>query len=59
MTVFSGLQNDAFGLDNSNNGRIGQAVSEKLSEISSHEAAKLSVHIMQLLLKYEEETKAP
>ncbi|CAG4976068.1 unnamed protein product [Colias eurytheme] len=54
LSVFKGVQNDAFGLENSKNSRIGKAVVEKLSQMDSLEAAKVSMKILEILWMYDE-----
>ncbi|XP_063384438.1 uncharacterized protein LOC134670561 [Cydia fagiglandana] len=53
ITVFKGVQNDAFGLDNSRNAKIGRAVNRKLSQMNSYDAATMSHKIMEILLLYD------
>ncbi|KAL4713483.1 hypothetical protein ACJJTC_010468 [Scirpophaga incertulas] len=54
-TVFKGVQNDSFGLYNTENGKIGSAVAKKLSQMNSFEAAKISRQIMDILIYYNKE----
>ncbi|XP_011568544.1 uncharacterized protein LOC105398190 [Plutella xylostella] len=50
--VFRGVQNDAFGLDNTKHGKIGRMVTKQLSQMNSYDAARVSQQIMEVLLKY-------
>ncbi|XP_050672986.1 uncharacterized protein LOC126970880 [Leptidea sinapis] len=52
LRVFRGAQHDPFGLDNTVHGRIGKAVTEKLSQMNSFEAAKLTQMIIDILVMY-------
>ncbi|XP_059046769.1 uncharacterized protein LOC131842244 [Achroia grisella] len=54
IKVFKGMQNDAFGLDNTKHGHVGRTVTKKLSEMNSYEAAVASQKIMDILLLYDE-----
>lgn len=54
VTVFKGVQNDAFGVDKTKYAEVGQAVSKKLSELNSYDAAQLSQKILQILAEYDE-----
>ncbi|XP_045504657.1 uncharacterized protein LOC123701279 isoform X2 [Colias croceus] len=54
LSVFKGVQNDAFGLENSKNSKIGKAVVEKLNQMDSLEAAKVSMKILEILWMYDE-----
>ncbi|KAM3965962.1 uncharacterized protein ACR2FA_012815 [Aphomia sociella] len=54
VKVFKGMQNDAFGLDNTKHGRIGRTVAKKLSEMDTYDAAVTSQKIMDILLCYDE-----
>lgn len=53
LQVFKGVQNDAFGLNNSKHAKVGKAVTKKLRSLNSYEAAKLCQEIMQILLLYD------
>ncbi|KAJ8728629.1 hypothetical protein PYW07_006325 [Mythimna separata] len=55
LNVFRGVQNDAFGIDNTKHGQIGQLVTSKLSQMSSYDAAQFSSKIMEILLLYHED----
>lgn len=55
VKIFEGVQNDAFVADNSKFGRVGQAVSKKLSQMNSYDSAKLSHDIMGILLLYDKD----
>ncbi|XP_028034543.1 uncharacterized protein LOC114246279 isoform X2 [Bombyx mandarina] len=52
-SVFRGIQHDAFGLENTKHGQIGRAVTRKLNEISSYEAAQMMHKITEILLRYD------
>ncbi|KAI5635239.1 alcohol dehydrogenase transcription factor myb/SANT-like domain-containing protein [Phthorimaea operculella] len=54
VQIFKNFQNDAFGLDNSKNAKIGRLVASKLSQLSSYDAAETSMKIMDILLLYNE-----
>ncbi|XP_026751679.1 uncharacterized protein LOC113512100 isoform X2 [Galleria mellonella] len=54
IKVFKGVQNDAFGLDNTKHGHVGRIVTKKLSEMNSYDAAMVSQKIMDILLLYNE-----
>ncbi|XP_013195497.1 uncharacterized protein LOC106138767 [Amyelois transitella] len=54
VTVLKGMQNDAFGLENTKHGRIGRTVAKKLGCMNSYSAAKASQRIMEILLLYDE-----
>ncbi|XP_037303595.1 uncharacterized protein LOC115446078 isoform X2 [Manduca sexta] len=54
-SVFRGVQNDAFGLNNSKTGHVGQVVAKKLSQMNSYEAAQVSHKITEILLLYEKD----
>ncbi|XP_004922874.1 uncharacterized protein LOC101742435 [Bombyx mori] len=53
-SVFRGIQHDAFGLENTKHGQIGRAVTRKLNEISSYEAAQVMHKITEILLRYDQ-----
>lgn len=53
VTVFKGVQNDAFGADKTKYAAVGQAVTKKLSELNSYEAAQLSQKILEILAQYD------
>lgn len=55
--VFKGFQSDAYSIDETRNGKIGQSVTKKLSEMDAHNSAKMSVKIMEILLKHESDTQ--
>lgn len=55
VSVLRGVQNDAFGLENSKHGRVGRAVSKKLSKLNSYDAARASQKIMDILLLYDKD----
>ncbi|KAJ8720971.1 hypothetical protein PYW08_006436 [Mythimna loreyi] len=55
LNVFRGVQNDAFGIDNTKYGQIGQLVTSKLSQMNSYDAAQFSNKIMEILLLYHED----
>ncbi|XP_038218948.1 uncharacterized protein LOC119837441 [Zerene cesonia] len=54
LSVFKGVQNDVFGLETSKNSKIGKAVMEKLSQMDSLEAAKVSMKVLEILWMYDE-----
>lgn len=54
LSVFKGVQNDAFGLNNSKNNKIGKAVSGKLSQLDSLEATKITMKIIDILWLYDQ-----
>ncbi|CAH0719127.1 unnamed protein product, partial [Brenthis ino] len=54
LTVFKGVQNDAFSLENTKYGKVGKAVTKKLSQLNSFEAAKISGKIIEILCLYDE-----
>ncbi|XP_047507882.1 uncharacterized protein LOC125051540 [Pieris napi] len=54
LSVFKGVQNDAFGLNNSKNWKIGKAVTGKLSQLDSLEATKISMKIIDVLWLYDQ-----
>lgn len=55
LNVFRGVQNDVFGLENTKYGQVGQLVAQKLSQMSSYEAAQMSNKITEILLMYHED----
>ncbi|KAJ2945146.1 hypothetical protein O0L34_g9206 [Tuta absoluta] len=54
VQIFKNMQNGAFGLDNSKNGKTGRLVASKLAQLSSYEAAETSMKIMDILMLYNE-----
>lgn len=54
VRIFKGVQNDAFGLENTKNGKIGRAINRKLSQMKSYDAARVSSKIMEILAMYDE-----
>lgn len=56
VNILEGVQKEAFmNEDNSKYAHVGLAVSKKLSQMSSYDAAKASEKIIQILLLYDME----
>ncbi|CAG9571833.1 unnamed protein product [Danaus chrysippus] len=53
VSAFKGIKNDAFGVNNTKNDRIGRLVTKKLNQMSSLDAAELSMRIMEVLWRYD------
>ncbi|XP_050355776.1 uncharacterized protein LOC126776958 [Nymphalis io] len=54
VSVFKCVQNDTFNLDNTKYGKVGRAVTKKLNEMSSYEAARMTQQIVDILCLYDQ-----
>ncbi|CAH2087957.1 unnamed protein product [Euphydryas editha] len=53
VTILKSVQNDSFGLDNNKYGEVGRAVTKKLNEMNSLEAAEMIQKIVEILCLYD------
>ncbi|XP_047539082.1 uncharacterized protein LOC125072472 [Vanessa atalanta] len=53
VSVFKAVQNDSFTLNNSKYEKVGKAVTKKLNEMNSFEAAKMTQQIIDILCLYD------
>ncbi|XP_045453654.1 uncharacterized protein LOC123662932 [Melitaea cinxia] len=53
VTIFKSVQNDSFGLENNKYGAVGRAVTKRLNEVNSLEAAKMIQQIVEILCLYD------
>lgn len=54
LHVFRGVQNDAFGINNTKHGKVGRIVARALCQMDSFDASRASCKIMEILQFYHE-----